>query len=117
MATTAGQNWPAAAQRDGNAILSSNPNLLIIVEGADCYNGDCDWWGGNLEGVSGHPIELNISNRLAYSAHDYGPKLYQPTWFNSGTSYPRLSSVLSKFCGYIIANHTRPLLVAEFGTG
>ena len=116
-ATNAGQNWPAAAQRAGNAILSANPNLLIIVEGTDCYNGDCDWWGGNLEGVSGHPIELNISNRLVYSAHDYGPKLYQQSWFNSGTSYPSLSSVWNKFWGYINANHTAPIMVGEFGTG
>ncbi len=116
-ATNAGQNWPAAAQRAGNAILSANPNLLIIVEGADCYNGDCDWWGGNLEGVSGHPIELNISNRLVYSAHDYGPKLYQQSWFNSGTSYSSLSSVWNKFWGYINANHTAPIMVGEFGTG
>jgi len=116
-ATNAGQNWPAAAQRAGNAVLSANPNLLIIVEGTDCYNGDCDWWGGNLEGVSGHPIELNISNRLVYSAHDYGPKLYQQSWFNSGTSYPSLSSVWNKFWGYINANHTAPIMVGEFGTG
>ena len=116
-ATNAGQNWPAAAQRAGNAILSANPNLLIIVEGTDCYNGDCDWWGGNLEGVSGHPIELNISNRLVYSAHDYGPKLYQQSWFNSGTSYSSLSSVWNKFWGYINANHTAPIMVGEFGTG
>src|SRR5438093_4776658 len=115
--TNATQNWPAAAQRAGNAILSANPNLLIIVEGADCYNGDCDWWGGNLEGVSGHPIELNISNRLVYSAHDYGPKLYQQSWFNSGTSYSSLSSVWNKFWGYINANHTAPIMVGEFGTG
>ena len=116
-ATNAGQNWPAAAQRAGNAILSANPNLLIIVEGTDCYNGDCDWWGGNLEGVSGHPIELNFSNRLVYSAHDYGPKLYQQSWFNSGTSYSSLSSVWNKFWGYINANHTAPIMVGEFGTG
>jgi len=115
--TNATQNWPAAAQRAGNAILSTNSNLLIIVEGTDCYNGDCDWWGGNLEGVSGHPIELNISNRLVYSAHDYGPKLYQQSWFNSGTSYSSLSSVWNKFWGYINANRTAPIMVGEFGTG
>ena len=116
-ATNAGQNWPAAAQRAGNAILSANPNLLIIVEGTDCYNGDCDWWGGNLEGVANHPVTLSVSNRLVYSAHDYGPKLYQQSWFNSGTSYSSLSSVWNKFWGYINANHTAPIMVGEFGTG
>ena len=67
--------------------------------------------------MSGHPIELNISNRLVYSAHDYGPKLYQQSWFNSGTSYSSLSSVWNKFWGYINANHTAPIMVGEFGTG
>jgi endoglucanase len=115
--TNTSQNWPAAAQRAGNAILSTNSNLLIVVEGTDCYNGDCDWWGGNLEGVSEHPIDLNISNRLIYSAHDYGPKLYQQSWFNSGTSYSSLSSLWNKFWGYINANHTAPIMAGEFGTG
>jgi endoglucanase len=115
--TNVTQNWPAAAQRAGNAILSANSNLLIIVEGTDCYNGDCDWWGGNLEGVSGHPIDLNVSNRLVYSAHDYGPTLYQQSWFNGGTSYSSLSSVWNKFWAYINANQTAPIMVGEFGTG
>ena len=115
--TNATQNWPAAAQRAGSAILSANSNLLIFVEGTDCYNGDCDWWGGNLEGVANHPVTLSVSNRLVYSAHDYGPKLYQQSWFNSGTSYSSLSSVWNKFWGYINANHTAPIMVGEFGTG
>jgi endoglucanase len=114
--TNSSQNWPAAAQRAGNAILSANSNMLIIVEGTDCYNGDCDWWGGNLEGVASHPVTLSVSNRLVYSAHDYGPKLYQQGWFNSGTSYSSLSSVWNKFWGYINANHTAPIMVGEFGT-
>lgn len=115
--TNTKQNWPAAAQRAANAIFSLNPNLLIIAEGVDCYSGDCDWWGGNLEGVSGHPITLNVSNRLVYSAHDYGPALYQQSWFNSSTSFSSLSSVWNKFWGYINANRIAPVMLGEFGTG
>jgi endoglucanase len=111
------QNWAAAAQRAGNAVLSVNSKLLIMVEGIDCYNGDCDWWGGNLEGVSSNPITLNVANRLVYSAHDYGPNLFQQSWFNSSTSFSSLSGVWNKFWGYISANHTAPVLVGEFGTG
>ena len=111
------QNWAAAAQRAGNAVLSVNSKLLIMVEGIDCYKGDCDWWGGNLEGVSSHPITLNVANRLVYSAHDYGPNLFQQSWFNSSTSFSSLSAVWNKFWGYISANHTAPVLVGEFGTG
>src|SRR6266566_9768467 len=115
--TNTSQNWAAAAQRAANAILSTNSNLLVIVEGVDCYSGDCDWWGGNLEGVSSHPIILNVSNRLVYSPHDYGPNLFQQSWFNGSTSFSTLSAVWNKFWGYISANHTAPVLVGEFGTG
>ena len=115
--TNTSQNWPAAAQRAGDAVLSANSNLLIIVEGVDCYSGDCDWWGGNLEGVSRYPITLKVSNRLVHSAHDYGPNLSQQSWFNSSTSFSSLSSVWNKFWGYINANHIAPVLIGEFGTG
>ncbi len=81
------QNWPVAAERAGNAILSANAHLLVIVEGVDCYSGDCGWWGGNLEGVASHPLNLSVADRLVYSAHDYGPNLFQQSWFNSNTSY------------------------------
>jgi len=115
--TNTTQNWPSAAQRAGNTVLSVNPNLLILVEGVDCYSGDCGWWGGNLEGVSNHPIALNVANRLVYSAHDYGPNLYQQNWFNGSTSFSTLSSVWNKFWGYISANRIAPVLLGEFGTG
>ena len=114
--TDTARNWPVAAARAGDAILSVNPNLLIFVEGVDCYSGDCDWWGGNLEGVATHPVTLSLSNRLVYSAHDYGPNLYQQSWFNSSTSFSSLSSVWNKFWAYINASNTAPIWVGEFGS-
>lgn len=114
--SNAAQNWPAAAQRAGNAILSANSNLLIIVEGVDCYSGDCDWWGGNLEGVASHPVTLRVSSRLVYSAHDYGPNLYQQSWFNGSTSFSSLSGVWHKFWEYVSGDNTAPIMVGEFGT-
>jgi endoglucanase len=115
-ATNTAQNWPAAAQRAGNAVLGVNPNLLIFVEGTDCYNGDCDWWGGNLEGVKTNPVVLNVPNRLVYSPHDYGPALFQQSWFNGATSFSSLSAVWNKFWGYVSTNNIAPIYVGEFGT-
>src|SRR5215472_5532906 len=115
-ASNAAQNWPAAAQRAGNAVLAANPNLLIIVEGTDCYSGDCDWWGGNLEGVQSNPVVLNVPNRLVYSAHDYGPSLFQQSWFNGTTSAASLDAVWDKFWRYVSTSNTAPVLVGEFGT-
>lgn len=115
-ASNTAQNWPAAAQRAGNAILGANPNLLIIVEGTDCYSGDCDWWGGNLEGVKSNPVVLSVPNRLVYSAHDYGPALFQQTWFNGSTNFSSLSGVWNKFWRYVSTSNIAPVLVGEFGT-
>jgi endoglucanase len=87
---------------------------LIIVEGIGQYptlsgtaaNGPYDgyWWGGSLLGVNGNagnpgaPILLNaggsatrlgaaVPNQVVYSAHEYGPALFQQSWFNTATCY------------------------------
>jgi len=110
------QNWPVAAEAAGNAILAINPGLLIFVEGNDCYDGTCGWQGGNLMGVASHPIVLNVPAQVVYSAHDYGPNLYQQSWFNGSTTPASLDAVWNKFWGYISANDTAPVWVGEFGT-
>ena len=112
---TSARNWPKAAERIGNAILAENPNLLVIVEGAECYDGDCDWWGGNLQGVATHPVVLNVPNRLVYSAHDYGPNLYRQKWFTSSTTCDSLAAVWDEYWGYISRDGIAPVLVGEFG--
>jgi endoglucanase len=109
-------DWRLAAERGGNAVLGINPSLLIFVEGTDCYNNDCDWWGGNLEGAQAYPVVLNTGNRLVYSAHDYGPNLYQQQWFNNNTTYASLVAVWTKFWAYLSLNGTAPVWVGEFGT-
>lgn len=45
------KDWRLAAQRGGNAVLSVNPDLLVLVEGVQTFNGVSGWWGGNLMGV------------------------------------------------------------------
>ena len=97
---------------DANSHHWSNP--LIFVEGTSNYptaNGTQasgpyagTWWGGNLQGVNGNsgnagaPIVLNaggsasslgaaVNNQIVYSAHEYGPTLFQQSWFNGSTCY------------------------------
>ncbi|MGO9062767.1 MAG: cellulase family glycosylhydrolase [Candidatus Binataceae bacterium] len=113
---TVANDWHLAAARAGNAVLALNPKLLIFVEGTDCYNGDCDWWGGNLEGVSNSPVVLSTANQLVYSAHDYGPNLYVQNWFNGGTTDASLISVWTRFWAYISLNGIAPVWLGEFGT-
>jgi endoglucanase len=114
--TNTAQNWPVAAQAAGNAVQAINPNLLIFVEGNDCYNGDCAWEGEMLMGVATHPVVLNVPNQLVYSAHDYGPNLYQQPWFNSNTSQASLNAVFNQYWGYLVSQNIAPVWLGEFGT-
>jgi endoglucanase len=114
--TLTSQNWPVAAAAAGNAVLAINPNLLIFVEGNDCYDGTCGWQGGNLMGVATNPVVLNVANQLVYSAHDYGPSLFQQSWFNSSTTAASLDAVWNEYWGYISAAGTAPIWLGEFGT-
>jgi len=110
------QNWPVAAEAAGNAILAINPKLLIFVEGNDCYSGVCGWQGGNLIGVANYPVTLSVANQLVYSAHDYGPNLYQQAWFNGNTTPASLDATWNKYWGYISAGNIAPVWLGEFGT-
>lgn len=108
------RDWRLAAEKAGNAILSVNPDLLIVVEGVANYNGQSTWWGGNLMGVRDFPVRLEIPNRLVYSVHEYPASIYPQSWF-SDPSYPdNLPAVWDKYWGYLAAEV--PILVGEFGT-
>jgi endoglucanase len=109
-------NWPAAAGRAATAVLNINPSLLIFIEGVDCYSGNCDWQGGNLAGAGQYPVTLPVAGRLVYSAHDYGPDLYQQPWFNGSTTSASLQAVWTKDWAYLSIDNTAPVWVGEFGT-
>lgn len=115
-------DWRLAAERGGNAVLAVNPNWLIFVEGIDCWgpggstSGDCYWWGGNLEGAAQYPVQLNVPNRLVYSAHDYPLDVATQPWF-SDPNYPNnLPGIWDKFWGYIAKQNIAPVWLGEFGT-
>jgi endoglucanase len=114
--TDTAQNWPAAAERAAKAILGVNPGLLILVEGTDCYSGDCGWQGANLEGAAQHPVTLTAAGKLVYSAHDYGPDLDAQSWFSAKTTAASLDAVWTKYWGYLSIDGTAPVWIGEFGT-
>jgi endoglucanase len=115
-ASLTAQNWPVAATAAGNAILTVNSKLLIFVEGVDCYGSVCGWQGGNLMGVATNPITLSVANQLVYSAHDYGPALFQQSWFNGSTTTASLGAAWSKYWGYVSSSGSAPVWLGEFGT-
>jgi endoglucanase len=95
------RDWRAAAQRGGNAVLESNPNLLIFVEGIN--------YALDVTGARSAPVRLNVPDRLVYSSHDY------PWDHNGVSSYDALKSALDKNWGYLIDSGI-PMWVGEFGT-
>lgn len=109
-------DWRLAAERGGNAILGVNPNWLIFVEGIECYEGACYWWGGNLKGAASNPVRLNVPNRLVYSTHDYPSTVSSQKWFNDPGYPANLPAVWDEYWGYLIKNNTAPVLLGEFGT-
>jgi endoglucanase len=116
-------DWQAAAQRAGNAILAVNPNWLLFVEGTQCYggtpgqgNGDCYWFGGNLEGVQDHPVQLSVAHRVVYSVHDYPASVFNQPWFNAANYPANLPSIWDKHWGYIQKQGIAPIWVGEFGS-
>ena len=126
-------NWKYIAELAANAVLSSNPNVLVMVEGTEIYpmdikkNGDYastneddyyfNWWGGNLRGVADYPVDLGkYQNKLVYSPHDYGPTVYQQPWFEGDYNYDSLmEDCWHDNWLYIHEEKIAPLLIGEWG--
>ncbi|MGN0485231.1 MAG: glycoside hydrolase family 9 protein [Lachnospiraceae bacterium] len=133
-------NWKYAATQCAEAILKINPNLLIVVEGVEQtpkkghsysekakknaqsaytnYNGA--WWGGNLREAGKYPITFKghsaWNKQVVYSPHDYGPLVYQQTWFNKKFTVKSLrKDYWYDSWGYLVEKKKAPLLIGEWG--
>lgn len=115
--TDMAHNWPQAASRAASAILEVNSNLLVFVEGVDCYSGSCNWEGGNLEGARDYPVQLPFTGRLVYSVHDYGPDVSKQPWFSNTTNSALLEQGWNKNWAFLSDNNIAPVWLGEFGTG
>ena len=112
----ASKDWRLAAEKAGNAVLSVNPNLLIIVEGVSGYKNQYTWWGGNLMGAKAYPVRLDVPHRLVYSTHEYPETVYPQAWFRDSNYPDNLPAVWDKYWGYLIKENIAPVLIGEFGT-
>ena len=108
-------DWRLAAERAGNAILTANPDWLILVEGVEHTGNDWYWWGGNLSGARDAPVRLSEPDKLVYSAHDYGPGVYGQQWFSAPDFPNNLPRVWDAHWGYLQREGVAPVLVGEFG--
>jgi endoglucanase len=122
------RDWRLAAERAGNAVLQSNPDWLIIVEGVSCLSGGnpnigdnipdapCGWWGGNLSGAQQFPVRLSKPNKLVYSAHEYGISVFHQTWFDDAAFPNNLPAIWNSMWGYLVQQNIAPVLIGEFGS-
>jgi len=108
-------DWRMAAERAGNAVLKTNPDWLIIVEGIEQYHEDKYWWGGNLQGAGKYPVRLSIPDKLVYSAHDYGPEVFPQVWFQSAHFPQNLIDIWLQHWAYLQLSGQAPVIVGEFG--
>lgn len=110
-------DWRKAAIKAGQAVLAANPRLIVIVEGVENYRGDNYWWGGNLQGVRDHPIrnEDIPSERLWYSAHEYGPEVYAQPWFTSPDFPANLPGIWESKFWFVEKQGIAPVFIGEFG--
>jgi aryl-phospho-beta-D-glucosidase BglC (GH1 family) len=134
-------NWAYAATRCGKAVLEANPHALILIEGveqypkteqgytydtADIWNAPASqstwhgaWWGGNLRGVKDYPIDFGsdtLNSQIVYSPHDYGPSVYNQTWFDKDfTTESLLEDYWYDTWAYINDQEIAPLLIGEWG--
>jgi endoglucanase len=112
-------DWRLAAERAGNAILSVNPDWLIVVEGVqDHVPGQQlagHWQGGNLEGVKNYPVRLSNPGKLVYSPHEYGAGVFNQPWFSEPTFPQNLARRWEIGFNYIATQRIAPILIGEFG--
>lgn len=112
-------DWRLAAERCGNAIQSINPNWLIVVEGVENnvpgQKLKIHWMGGNLEGVDRFPVRLSRPNKLVYSPHEYGPGVFNQTWFSEPGFPDNLISRWETGWNYIATKGIAPIFIGEFG--
>ena len=93
-------DWHAAAQRGGNAILAVDGRWLIFVEGTV--------GGIDLYGVPRLPVRLKRPGRVVYSMHDYGFDHFGLTDYDGWATQVR--SEWGRLAGKY------PLWLGEFGT-
>lgn len=123
-------NWKNAATKCANSILKVNPNALILIEGVEQttksssdkwgnsnaqYNSA--WWGGNLRGVKNYPVKpTSGTSQIVYSPHDYGPSVYEQSWFQKNfTTKTLLDDYWYDTWAYINKENIAPLLIGEWG--
>ena len=89
--------------------------MLIVVEGVQQVGSDTYWWGGNLIGAQAAPVILSHPEKLVYSAHEYGPEVFQQPWFTASDFPKNMPGIWDKYFGYLFKGNQAHILLGEFG--
>ena len=108
-------DWNKAAERCAEAVHAINPDVLIVVQGVERVNGDSYWWGGNLKGAQAAPIEITHMDKLVYSAHEYGPEVYEQPWFSDASFPANMPGIWDEHFGFVMNDNIGHVVVGEFG--
>lgn len=72
--------------------------------------------GRQPDGVARYPVQLDVPNRVVYSAHDYATSVAQQPWFSDPAFPGNMPGIWDKYWGYIFKQNIAPVWVGEFGT-
>jgi hypothetical protein len=114
---TPGTDWDKAAERAAQAVLATNSDILIFVEGIQanpvCSSSINHWWGGNLEPQKCYPLNIS-SGKLVFSPHVYGPDVFEQPYFDE-PEFPRnMPAIWDTHFGYLV-DEDRAMAIGEFG--
>jgi hypothetical protein len=100
--------WAAAAEKCGNRLLKLRSDWLIVVEGTESAN--------DVSGARERPVQLDVDNRLVYSAHGY-------KWSGWGSwegrfaqrSYRSFVKTMRHNWAYLLEGDVAPVWFGELG--
>ncbi|KAH6660018.1 cellulase [Truncatella angustata] len=100
--------WATAAEKAGNRLLKLKKDWLIVVGGTES--------GNDLTGVAKRPVEVDVENKVVYSAHVYA-------WSGWGSSEGRYSKrnyasfirAMRTNWAYLVEDDIAPVWLGEFG--
>lgn len=111
-------HWKTAAEQASTAILNTNPNLLIFVQG---INGNYDGievsnipmnWGEDFQPQAYQPLNIPL-NKLVLSPHTYGPDVYVKSSFNNPNYPTNLEAHWEILFGQFFPVHS--VIIGEWG--
>ncbi|MDC7221931.1 MAG: cellulase family glycosylhydrolase [Spirochaetales bacterium] len=108
-------NWKAAAERCAQAILDIDPDIFIVIQGVQDYEGSNYWWGSNHAGLNDYPITDLPKNRVIYSVHEYGPEVSSQDWFDDASFPDNLPDVWQEAFWFIYEEELGGLYIGEIG--